>query len=143
MFNLIKLKSKFTATLFAVWISKISHVVSFYCIWKRWTLSVRGTCCYWLSITYFILLRVFCFFLIFSCFLIIFVSSIICKWKRWMLPVCGAYCYWLANTYFILLRVFCYFLFFSCFLVFFVSSITCWGIEVSLTILKIKQWSCS
>ena len=31
---------------------------------------------------------------------------------------------------------------FSFFLVFFVSSITCWGIEVSLAILKIKQWSC-
>ena len=29
------------------------------------------------------------------------------------------------------------------FLSFFVSSITCWGIEVSLAILKIKQWSCS
>ena len=28
------------------------------------------------------------------------------------------------------------------FLSFFVSSITCWGIEVSLAILKRKQWSC-
>ena len=45
-------------------ISKISHVLSFYCICKRWMVSFRGT--YWLSITYFILLRVFRFFLFFS-----------------------------------------------------------------------------
>ena len=32
--------------------------------------------------------------------------------------------------------------FFLFFLSFFVSCITCWGIEVSLVILKIKQWSC-
>ena len=42
----------------------------------------------------------------------------------------------------ILLRVFRFFLLFF-FLSFFVSSITCWGIEVSLVMLKIKQWSCS
>ena len=33
-------------------------------------------------------------------------------------------------------------IFFFFFLSFFVGSITCWGIEVSLAILKRKQWSC-
>ena len=47
----------------------------------------------------------------------------------------------LALTYFVLLRVLRFILFFF-FLRFFVSSGTCWGIEVSLVILKIKQWSC-
>ena len=87
----VQLKSKFSAALFVNWISKISHVLSFFCIWM---VSFRRTYCYWLSITYFILLRVFRFFL-----------------------------------------------FFFFFLSFFVSCITCWGIEVSLVILKIKQWS--
>ena len=75
----------------AAWISKISHMLSSYCIYKRWMTLFRGTC--WLSITYFILLHVFHFFFFF--------------------------------------------------LSFFVSSITWWGIEASLAILKIKQWSCS
>ena len=75
-------------------ISKISHVLSFYCICKRWMVSFRGT-------------------------------------------------YWLFITYFILFSVFCLFLFFYFFLSFFASSITCWGIEVSLAIYKIKQWSYS
>ena len=49
---------------------EISHVLSFYCIWKRWMVSFRRT--YWLSTTCFILLRVFRFFLFFSCFLSFF-----------------------------------------------------------------------
>ena len=52
------------------------HVLSFYCIWKRWMLSFRGTYYYWLPIIYFILLRVFCFFLFFFFFCWIFLSSI-------------------------------------------------------------------
>ena len=67
--------------------------------------------------------------------------SFCCIWERWMLSFRGTY--WLSITYFILLPVFCFFLLFSFFLRFFVSSISCWGIEVSLEILKIKQWSCS
>ena len=63
----VKLKSKFSAALFVNWISKISHVLSFFCIWM---VSFRRTYCYWLSITYFILLRVFRFFLFFSFFLV-------------------------------------------------------------------------
>ena len=30
------MKSNFSGSLFAVWISKIFHVLSFYCIWKWW-----------------------------------------------------------------------------------------------------------
>ena len=47
---------------------EISHVLSFYCIWKRWMVSFRRT--YWLSTTCFILLRVFRFFLFFLVFLV-------------------------------------------------------------------------
>ena len=54
----------------------ISRTLSFYCIWKRWILSFHGT--YWLSITYLILLRVFCFFLFFSFFLRFFAGSVTC-----------------------------------------------------------------
>ena len=73
------MKSKFSATLFAVWISKISHVLSFYCIWKWWMVSLcDGTYNYWLSITYFILLCVFHFFLFFYFFLSFFISSFTC-----------------------------------------------------------------
>ena len=48
---------------------KISHALSFDCIWKWWMVLFRGT--YWLSIIYFILLCVFllCVFLFFPLFL--------------------------------------------------------------------------
>ena len=49
---------------------EISHKLSLYCIWERWMVSFRGT--YWLSSTYFILLRVFRFFLFLSFFFLIF-----------------------------------------------------------------------
>ena len=45
----------------------------------------------------------------------------------------------LISFYSVCLVSFSFFLFFS----FFVSSITCQGIEVSLAIIEIKQWSCS
>ena len=50
--------------------------------------------------------------------------------------------YWLSSAYFISLRVFRFFLFLSLFY-FFVDFTTCLGIEVSLSILQIKHWSCS
>ena len=71
-----KLKSKFSATLFAAWISNISHVLSSYCIWKWWMVSFCGTYYYWLSISYFFLLRVFRYFLFFLFFPSCFVSSL-------------------------------------------------------------------
>ena len=77
-FKILKLKSKFSATLFGNWISKICVVLSVYCIWKQWMVSFRRTYCYWLSITYLILLRVFRFLLFFFFFLSLFVSSITC-----------------------------------------------------------------
>ena len=49
---------------------EISHKLSLYCKWERWMVSFRGT--YWLSSTYFILLRVFRFFLFLSFFFLIF-----------------------------------------------------------------------
>ena len=51
-------------------ISKISHVLSFYCICKRWMVSFRGT--YWLFITYFIFLLVLRFFLFLFFFFLVF-----------------------------------------------------------------------
>ena len=45
-------------------------LLSLYWIWERWMVSFRGT--YWLSSTYFILLRVFRFFLFLSFFFLIF-----------------------------------------------------------------------
>ena len=92
IFKILKLKSKFSTTLFANWISEISHVLSFFSIWKQWMVSFRRTYCYWLSITYYIA------------------------------------CVSFLSIFFFFLR-------------FFVSSITCWDMEVSLTILKRKQWS--
>ena len=59
--------------------------------------------------------------------------------ERWMVSFRGTY--WLSSIYFILLRVFRFFLFLSLFPSFFASSNSFWGIEVSLAILKIKQWS--
>ena len=66
----------FSYIIYSLVFKKIPHVLSFYCIWKRWMVSFRGT--YWLSITYFILLRVFHFFLFFSFFLSFLVSSVTC-----------------------------------------------------------------
>ena len=40
---------------------EISYELSLYCIWEWWIVSLYGE--YWLSSAYFILLRVFCFFL--------------------------------------------------------------------------------
>ena len=77
---ILKLKLKFSATLFAVWISNISHVFSFYCIWKRWMVSFRGI--YWRPITYFILLRMFRFFLFF--FLVFFWVLLLAEVFRWV-----------------------------------------------------------
>ena len=65
--NLVeKLKSKFSAILFANWISKISHVLSFFfaCEWCRFVVHIV------FGSPSLILLRVFRFFLFFSFFLV-------------------------------------------------------------------------
>ena len=68
--------------------------------------------------------------------------SLNCIWEQWMVSFRGTY--WLSSANFILLHVFLFFLFLSFFLFFlFVDSTTCWGIEVSLLLIKIKQWSSS
>ena len=55
---------------------QIFYELSLYCIWEWWIVSLRGL--YWLSNAYFILLRVFCFFLFLSFFLIFFVDFTTC-----------------------------------------------------------------
>ena len=88
------LKSKFWATLLAVWISKISHVISFNCIWK-----LNGVVsCYMLLLAFHHLF-----------------DFIACVW---------------------FLSIFSFFFSFFC-------EFTRWGIEGSLKILIINQWSCS
>ena len=58
----------------------VSHVFSFYCIWKRWMVSFRGI--YWRLITYFILLRMFRFFLFF--FLVFFWVLLLAEVFTWV-----------------------------------------------------------
>ena len=68
----------FSYIIYSLVFKKIPHVLSFYCIWKRWMVSFRGR--YWLSITYLILLRVFCFVLFF--FLSLFWVLLLAKLMR-------------------------------------------------------------
>ena len=65
--------------------------------------------------------------------------SLYCIWEQWMVSFRGTY--WLCSVYFILLHVFCFFLFLS-FLLIFLWILLLFGFEVSLLILKTKQWSC-
>ena len=64
--------------------------------------------------------------------------SLYCIREWWIVSLCGTY--WLSSAYFIIGRVFRFFLFLFFFLIFFWFT-TCLCIEVSLSILKIKQWS--
>ena len=66
--------------------------------------------------------------------------SLYCIWGQWMVSFRGTYL--LSSAYFILLDVFRFFLFPSFFLIF-LWILLVYGFEVSLSILKIKQCSCS
>ena len=66
--------------------------------------------------------------------------SLYCIWEQWMVSFRGTY--GPSSAYFILLRVFRFFLFLSFFLIFFSWILLLFDFEVSLSILKIKQWSC-
>ena len=72
---------------------EISHELSFYCIREQWMVSFRGT-------------------------------------------------YGPSSAYFILLRVFGFFLFLCCFFLLLLSILLLFDFDISLSILKIKLWSC-
>ena len=67
--------------------------------------------------------------------------SLYCIWEQCMVSFRGTY--WLPSVYFILLRVFRFFQFLSFFSYFFLWILLLFGFEISLSVLKTNQWSCS
>ena len=155
--KILKLKSKFWATLFTVWISKISHVPSFYSEAVTRKFSVKkvfldisqnpkeNTCATvsflikkWLWHKYFpvnfvkflrttLVTEHFC---IGFCLLHIKTVNGVASWY---ILVLHRWFYFIPCVSFLSI-------FFFFFLSYFVSSVTCWGIVVSLAILKIMEF---